>query len=105
LVDVVVIHVLIYQQPLVFTKAAPFQIHKVFMLHSSDTDNFVQKVVYTLSVRHKQLLHSHRTLIWQYSLQQEVNVSMPLGEFPWLLRHVVMTKGTVELSQQAELEH
>jgi hypothetical protein len=70
LVNIVVIHILVNQQPLVFTKAATFQIHKVSMFHSSDQDNFVQKFVYTLCILHKQLLHSDRTVIRKYTLQQ-----------------------------------
>jgi hypothetical protein len=45
LVDVIVINVLVNQQPLTFAKATSFQIHQVSVLHPRDEDNFVREFI------------------------------------------------------------
>jgi hypothetical protein len=68
LFDIRIVHVLINQQPLVFTKATSFQIHQISVLHARDQDNFVREFIKTSCCLHMKLLHGHHVSICKHTL-------------------------------------
>lgn len=70
-VQVMVVRKIINQKPIFPFHTAALEFNKVPMPHSSYQHHFIEELIHALvALAHIQLLHSHRSVVWQNTLQQ-----------------------------------